>query len=385
MRLQFLYPTYIWKGAEIFDEDHARFYTPPASFGVPAAACLTGNRSGGGIINERMKKLCSVTLQDIASLENLCAAWEEFIKGKRSKEDVQAFAEALADEIMSLHEALMDGSYLHGPYVHFRISDPKPRDIHKATVRDRLLHHAIHRQLYPFYDRIFIADSFSCQKDKGVHRALNRFRAMARKASRNHTRTCWALKCDIRKFFASIDHETLIGLLSERIKDRAFLSLLSRIIDSFETSPGKGLPLGNLTSQLFSNIYLNELDQFVKRFLRVNYYVRYADDFVFLSFDNMRLAALLPLIRLFLHDRLKLELHPDKVFLRTVASGVDFLGWAHFPHHRVPRGTTTRRIVSRIRQNPEELALQSYLGLLSHGDAWELSEWVRNEKWLWSD
>lgn len=332
-----------------------------------------------------MKKLCSVTLQDIASLENLCAAWEEFIKGKRSKEDVQAFAEALADEIMSLHEALMDGSYLHGPYVHFRISDPKPRDIHKATVRDRLLHHAIHRQLYPFYDRIFIADSFSCQKDKGVHRALNRFRAMARKASRNHTRTCWALKCDIRKFFASIDHETLIGLLSERIKDRAFLSLLSRIIDSFETSPGKGLPLGNLTSQLFSNIYLNELDQFVKRFLRVNYYVRYADDFVFLSFDNMRLAALLPLIRLFLHDRLKLELHPDKVFLRTVASGVDFLGWAHFPHHRVPRGTTTRRIVSRIRQNPEELALQSYLGLLSHGDAWELSEWVRNEKWLWSD
>jgi RNA-directed DNA polymerase len=331
-----------------------------------------------------MKKICPITLQDIASLENLCAAWQEFIAGKRGKEDVQLFGEHLSDEIIMLHEALMYGSYRHGPYVHFRISDPKPRDIHKATVRDRLLHHAIHRQLYPFYDHIFIADSFSCRVGKGVHKALDRFRTMARKASRNHTRTCWVLKCDIKKFFASVDHGVLIAILGERITDGGLLDLLSRIIRSFEVTPDRGLPLGNLTSQLFANVYMHELDQFVKRFLHASFYIRYADDFVLLSNDRYRLISLLPLVQSFLHERLKLTLHPSKVFLQTVASGTDVLGWVHFPHHRVPRRTTRRRMLARIRQHPEDSTLQSYLGMLSHGDTWELSEGVRNEWWLWS-
>ncbi len=340
-----------------------------------------------------MKTHCPITLQEVASLENLCAAWEEFILGKRNKEDVRLFGECLADGIMVLHEDLTDGSYRHGPYVHFRISDPKPRDIHKASVRDRLLHHAIHRLLYPFYDRLFIADSFSCREGRGVHKALDRFRTMARKASTNHTRTCWALKCDIRKFFASIDHNILLSILAERITDQSLLDLLSRIIRSFEALPGKaypersrgGLPLGNLTSQLFANIYMNELDQFVKRFLHAPFYIRYADDFVFLSHDKERLISFLPLIKLFLQERLKLTLHPSKVFLQTVASGTDFLGWVHFPRHRVPRRTTKRRMLARIRECPEDPTLQSYLGMLSHGDAWELSERVRNEKWLWGE
>lgn len=330
-----------------------------------------------------MKKVCSVEFEDIASLENLYEAWEEFIRGKRKKKDVQTFAKNLADEIVQLHEDLMAGVYRHGSYIHFRIQDPKPRDIHKATVRDRLLHHAIHRQLYPFYDSIFTADSFSCRKEKGMHRALNRFCMMARKASRNHMRTCWVLKCDVRKFFASIDHEILIRLLSERIKDRKFILLLSRVINSFETSFGKGLPLGNLTSQLFSNVYLNELDQFVKRFLRVKYYIRYADDFVILSDDKERLIAYFSLIQIFLYDRLQLMLHPDKVFIQTFASGVDFLGWVHFPYHRVPRTVTGRRMFSQIQACPEKATLQSYLGMLSHGDTWELQMRARNERWLW--
>lgn len=358
---------------------------PPVFFGAPAAVCLTRRVLGGGIIDLIMKKTCPVTLQDIASLENLCAAWEEFIRGKRNKEDVQTFTEHLSDEIMALHEALMDGSYRHGPYVHFRISDPKPRDIHKATVRDRLLHHAIHRQLYPFYDRLFIADSFSCREEKGVHKALDRFRTMARNASHNHARTCWALKCDIKKFFASIHHHTLLEVLGERIKDDALMVLLSRVIKSFEASPGSGLPLGNLTSQLFANVYMNELDQFVKRFLHAPLYVRYADDFVFLSHDRTMLLSYLPIIREFLFDHLRLNLHPDKVFIKTIASGVDFLGWVHFPRHRVPRGTTRRRMLFRIRHCPEDPTLQSYLGMLSHGDAWELSERARNEAWVWGD
>lgn len=340
-----------------------------------------------------MKKMCTVTLHDIASLENLCAAWEEFIQGKRKKEDIYLFGEHLADEIMALHESLMDGSYRHGAYVHFRISDPKPRDIHKASVRDRLLHHAVHRQLYPFYDKLFISDSFSCRVGKGVHRALNRFQSMARRASKNHTRTCWVLKCDIRKFFASVDHNALLSILTERITDQSLLDLLSRIIRSFEVMPDKacpersrgGIPLGNLTSQLFANIYMNELDQFVKQFLRTPFYIRYADDFVFLSHDKERLISFLPLIQLFLRERLKLTLHPSKVFLQTVASGTDFLGWVHFPHYRVPRRTTRKRMLARIQGCPEDATLQSYMGMLSHGNAWELSERVRNEQWLWGE
>lgn len=329
-----------------------------------------------------MKKLCNVTLEGVASIENLCEAWEEFIRGKRKKEDVQAYMVRLGDEIVSLHEDLMNDCYVHGTYMHFRVQDPKPRDIHKATVRDRLFHHAIHRKLYPFYDRLFIADSFSCRNRKGVHKALDRFNTMARKVSKNHTRTCWVLKCDIRKFFASIDHGILIGILSERISDARLLSVLSHLIGSFEVTQGKGLPLGNLTSQLFANIILNELDQFVKRFLRVTSYIRYADDFVILSTKKEELCALLSLMNISLQDRLQLALHPDKVFIQTIASGVDFLGWIHFPHHRVPRTKTKCRTLSRIRVNPEHATLQSYLGALSHGDAFELSERLRNEQWL---
>lgn len=332
-----------------------------------------------------MKKSCPVTFEDIASLENLCAAWEEFIRGKRKKEDVRMFAEHLADEVIMLHEDLLAGTYRHGPYVHFRIQDPKPRDIHKALVRDRLLHHAIHRQLYPFYDHLFIADSFSCRVDKGVHRALDRFRAMTRRASKNHTRTCWVLKCDIRKFFASIDHAILFLILSERITDKKLLQLLACIIGSFQATPGKGLPLGNLTSQIFANIYMNELDQFIKRFLHAQYYIRYADDFVLLSSDKERLISFLPVLRAFLWDRLRLSLHPDKVFMQTIAQGADFLGWVHFPHHRVPRRVTERRMLLRIRQRPEEATLQSYLGMLSHGNAWELGQRAVNDQWLWRE
>lgn len=175
----------------------------------------------------------------------------------------------------------------------------------------------------------------------------------------------------------------LLTILAERIADEDFLNLLHHVVGSFETSPNKGLPLGNLTSQLFANIYMNELDQFVKRFLHVPFYIRYADDFVFLSHNRTHLVSLLPLIQSFLQGRLQLTLHPNKVHLQTIASGTDFLGWVHFPHHRVPRTVTRRRMLSHIRECPEGATLQSYLGMLQHGDAWELSERACNEVWVW--
>lgn len=313
-------------------------------------------------------------------------AWEEFARGKRKKPDVQAFERDLSDNLLALHDELAGQTYRHGPYERFIIADPKPRVIHKASVRDRLVHHAVHRVLYPFFDRHFIADSFSCRIGKGTHKALDRFRSLAYRVSRNHTRTCWVLKCDIRKFFASIDHAVLMRLLNEHITDQNALWLLGQIIGSYSsTQAGVGLPLGNLTSQLFSNVYLDAFDQFVKHRLKAKHYVRYADDFVFLSEDRGRLSGLLPSIRAHLRDELRLDLHPDKVFLRTFASGVDFLGWVHFPDHRVVRPATRRRMIRRLIDAPAVETLQSYLGLIKHGNTERLGSEVKNLRWLCGD
>ncbi|MFH1973645.1 MAG: reverse transcriptase/maturase family protein [Patescibacteria group bacterium] len=330
-------------------------------------------------------KRCSIPFEEVASLENLCEAWQEFIRGKRKKIDVQEFAMDLGDELVALHQDLMWGTYVHGPYRHFRINDPKPRDIHKASVRDRLLHHAIHRKLYPFFALTFIADSYSYQKGKGLHRALDRFRTMARKVGQNHSRTCWVLKCDIRKYFASVDHGILSRILADRMIDQRLLRLLVDVVGSFHVTSVKGMPLGNLTSQLFANVYLNELDQFVKRGLGVKHYVRYADDFVLLLNDRPALVVILPKLRSFLSDRLALELHPDKISIATFASGVDFLGWVHFPHHRVPRTKTKRRMSKRIRGNPKDETLQSYLGLLERGDTYYVRSLLMDDYWLYSE
>lgn len=275
--------------------------------------------------------------------------------------------------ILSLHHDLADRRYVHGGYHAFKISDPKPRDIHKAVVRDRLLHHAIYRQLYPFFNRTFIADSYSCRKAKGAHLAMNRFRAFAYQVSKNDTRTCWVLKCDIRKFFASIDQAELLKIVEERLPDPDINWLVRQVVESF-TNPetGKGLPLGNLTSQLLVNIYMNEFDQFAKHTLKAKYYIRYADDFVFLSHNRTCLESLIPRIREFLCTHLHLELHPKKVYIGTLSAGVDFLGWIHFFDHRVLRTVTKRRMLRVLTGEPAIETIASYRGMLSHGNAKKL-------------
>lgn len=319
-----------------------------------------------------MKK-CLVTYDDITSVENLLCAWQEFVRGKRGKKDVQEFQLHLMDNILSLHRDLVSGTYTHGPYEAFNISDPKPRSIHKATVRDRLVHHAVYRVLYPYFDRRFISDSFSCRKGKGIHKALKRFKNYTNSASKNSTQTCWVLKCDIRKFFASIDHHVLLSVLKQCVVDERVLALLTNIIGSFETKPDVGLPLGNLTSQLLTNVYMNEFDQWMKHAMKVKRYIRYADDFVVLSHNKGELIELLPKLGVFLEGRLKLSLHPDKVFIKTLASGVDFLGWVHFSDHRVLRTTTKKRMFRSIREKYGNLnTVQSYLGMLKWGNAEKL-------------
>lgn len=316
---------------------------------------------------------CFHGIEDIASVDNLLVAWKEFVRGKRSKKDVQAFHYRLMDNILELREDLVIGRYRHGEYSAFKISDPKPRDIHKATVRDRLVHHAIYRVLYPYFDRTWTADSYSCRDNKGTHRAMNRFRHFAAQVSHNHTHTAWALKCDIRKFFASIDHDILIKILEDHISQPVKM-VLENIIRSFtSTGPGKGLPLGNLTSQMLVNVYMNIFDQFVKHKLKARHYIRYADDFVIISESKAELEVLVPIIRNFLNVHLKLDLHPNKLFIKTLSSGVDFLGWVHFTDRRVLRTATKKRMLRNLNESAHEERIESYIGLLSHGNARKLS------------
>ena len=297
---------------------------------------------GGGCVHRNL-------FEDSIALKNLLAAWREFVKGKRKRADVLAFAADVEEALFRLHDELKQGTYRHGGYETFLVRDPKLRRIHKASVRDRLLHHAIHRVLYPHFDTRFIFDSYSSRKGKGAHAALKRFRDFAWRLSQNRTRVVWVLKADIRRFFDSVRHSELRALLEKNLpRDRKLHALLGEVIQSFNTLSGTGIPLGNLTSQLFSNVYLHPLDQFVKRELGVQHYIRYADDMIFLSADKDALEKTFSRVRDFLRDTLALELHPAKTELRKWQSGVDVLGFISYPSKTIMRPKTRKRMLRRL-------------------------------------
>ena len=329
---------------------------------------------------------------EIIALENLFQAWEEFIKGKRNKADVGIFERSLEDNIFSLSQKLKDQTYQHGNYQEFYVHDPKLRHIHKACVQDRVVHHLVSKTLEEIFDPTFYAHSYSCRKGKGTHKAIESFIKLARKASNNNTSKLFVLKCDIRKFFASVDHSVLISLLAKKIHDKDFIWLLNGIIESYRTETDPvGMPIGNLTSQLFANIYMDPLDQYVKHFLKAKYYIRYADDFVFMSNNQEYLQNILTQVGCFLKEELKLTLHPNKVEICNYYLGVDFLGYVIFPKFILPRTTTKKRMFRKLaekvnqvkegRASPEALnqTLQSYLGFLSHCNGYNLSQEVKNQ------
>lgn len=316
----------------------------------------------------------------IISIENLFQAWDEFKRGKHSKKDVQKFELRLEDNLFNLHQNLKTKTYRHSSYTAFNIYDPKFRHIHKALVRDRVVHHAIVSKIEPIFDKSFIFDSYSCRKGKGMHRAVKRLSNFARKVSRNYTGKCFVLKMDIKKFFASIDHEILIDFLKKKLADEDLIWLLQNIIHSF--SEGKGIPIGNLTSQIFANIYLNKLDKFVKNELRIKYYIRYADDFVILSNEKEYLKNLIPIIDQFLRDNLKLSIHQEKIVIRKLIQGIDFLGYIVLPQYLLPRTKTRRRIFRKLGQKIGSEAfhqtLQSYLGYLKHANSYKIVQQVQD-------
>lgn len=336
----------------------------------------------------------------IVEPEHLFSAWDEFKSNKRSKSDVQVFEKDLERNIFELSRDLKAKTYRHGAYTGFYIYDPKRRHIHKAIVRDRVLHHAIFKVLNEIFEPTFIPYSFSCRIGKGTHKGVQALSSMVRKVSRNYTSPCIALKCDIRKFFDSIDHQILLSILRKRIKDQDLLWLLEEIVSSFNGSNSdlfsqRGVPIGNLTSQIFANIYMNEFDQFIKHELKAQYYARYTDDFVILGHSEVILRGQLDSINSFLKLNLALELHPQKVIFRRYHQGIDFLGYVVFPHHVLVRAKTRTRVFSKLRNKVRDFkneaiseetlnqSLQSYLGVLANADAYELKADLLNHFWIW--
>jgi RNA-directed DNA polymerase len=335
----------------------------------------------------------STTIFDeMISPERLFEAWYEFRKGKGNRRDVQEFGRHAEKHIFRLHRELASGAYRHSSYESFFVHDPKRRHIRKACVRDRLVHHSLHMTLRQIYEPRLYSGVYSNRIGKGTHRAVDALQRAVWKVSKNLTRPCWALKCDIKRFYDSVDHEILKETLAKVIHDERALHLLGHVIDSFhvEGAVGKGAPIGNLTSQIFTNIYLNDFDQYMKHTLRVRHYLRFADDCLFLAPGRHELEDLLPKIEEFLASRLKLVLHPDKVSIRPLNHGIDFLGIVVHPFHRTLRTTTKRRMLRKLAERHGEVckgeidsgplnqSLQSYLGILSHVDGHGLSTLLKN-------
>ena len=344
--------------------------------------------------------------KQIIEPENLFIAWKRFRRGKDSRTDVFEFEKNLEPEIFQLYRQLQNKTYRHSGYTNFFISDPKRRHIHKARVRDRVLHHAIYQILYWVFEPTFIKNSFSCRLGKGTHKGVLAVEKMLRQESKNYSKPCHALKCDIKKFFDSVDHQILISVLQRKIKDRDLLDLLKEIIGSYtirpavgereresKNAPRIGIPIGNLTSQLFANIYMNEFDQFMKHDLRVKNYARYTDDFVIISEDLDYLKSLLPKVEFFLGEKLVLKLHPEKVIFRKFGQGVDFLGYVIMPHHKILRVRTKKRMLRKLGSKVKdyennllskenlESSLHSYLGVLSHANGYILGQELKN--WIY--
>lgn len=282
----------------------------------------------------------------------------------------------LAENLYDIHRELTNLTYMHGKYEHFVIRDSKRREIHEASTRDKLVHQVIYDYLVKIYEPVFIKDSYSSRVGKGSHKALKTFRYFARLASIGGG-CIYVLKCDIRKYFDNVDHNILFELISERIKDAKTLNVIKEIITSFDAGDivGRGIPLGNVTSQVFANIYLNELDHYVKAILKERFYVRYNDDFVIVDNDRARLEVDLRMIQKFVRDTLLLDIPANKASIRKLSWGVDFLGYNILPNCMLLRDKTKVKLYNNL----NESNIESYLGLLKHCDSHNLKQKVMSK------
>lgn len=291
----------------------------------------------------------------LCSYDNLEKAYKKARKHKTLKPYVIEFEKNLRENLLLLRSELLLHCYRPKPLVDFIVHDPKTRKISKSDFRDRIVHHALCNIIEPIFDKAFIYDSYANRIGKGTLKAVQRFDLFKRKASRNDTLTCYVLKADIRRYFENISHRTLMQIIQKKIADKRVLWLIKTILTNYTASqPGKGMPLGNLTSQFFANVYLNELDCLVKNEIRAEYYIRYVDDFVILYTDKNLLQDYALRINMFLKENLQVEIHPDKSKVITLDRGIGFLGFRVFYNHRLLKKSNLRKMRSRLQSLKKE-------------------------------
>lgn len=266
-----------------------------------------------------MPRRSSVSLVDVASLDTLAAAFWQASRGKRLREDVQRFATDLDVEIGRLRDDILLGRAPEGVWTSFRIHDPKPRRILAPRFRDRVLHHALMAHMGPVLERGLVDDTFACRPGKGTLAAVVR-------AQEHLRRFAWFVKADVRAYFASIDHSILRGILRRRFKDPGVLALCDRILDRTPDAPGRGLPIGALTSQHFANTYLDALDRFLLEVVHVRGMVRYMDDVVWWCDSRETARETLAAARAFIARERGLDLKPDARVARST-QGLPLLGF----------------------------------------------------------
>lgn len=329
----------------------------------------------------------------ICSFDNLYAAAEKAQRGKRSQDNVARFNLNLEKEILRLQRELQQQTYQPEAYESFFIYEPKKRLISKAPYHDRVVHHALCNVIGPIFESSFIFDSYANRIGKGTHRAVLRFQEYQR-------RFRYVLKCDIKKYFPSIDHEILKQIIRKKIADQKTLWLIDTIIDNsnpqepvIDSFPGddlltpverrRGLPIGNLTSQFLANVYLNDFDHYVKEQLHCPAYLRYVDDSATLANDKAFLHEVKWGMEEYLAG-LRVKLHPNKCHIFLSELGVDFLGYRVFPTHRKLRMSNALRFRRRFKQMaakyregritlPEvNASIQSWLGHARFADTYQL-------------
>ena len=283
--------------------------------------------------------------EELCSYENLKLAFKKARKGKTQKPYVIEFEKNLKDNLIELRTELLFHSYSPKPLKTFIIRDPKTRKISKSHFRDRIIHHALYNIIEPIFDKTFIYDSYANRIGKGTLAAIKRFDKFKSKIAQKG----FVLKADIKHYFEEVDHKILLNIIKRKIKDKKVIWLINKILCNHNSKiQGKGMPLGNLTSQFFANIYLNELDQFVKNKLKAKYYIRYVDDFVILHKNKKILEQYKDKINNFLREELLIELHPEKCKILPLNKGICFLGYRVFCYHKLLRKTNLRKMQNNL-------------------------------------
>ena len=323
----------------------------------------------------------------VCSLENVMAAARSAMQGKMSGRAAANFHSRWETHAVQLAEELSAGTWRPGHYTYFDIHEPKLRRVAAAPFRDRVVHHALVRVLEPIFEKKFIEDSFACRKGKGTHAGVRRCGEFAKKFP-------YVLKCDLRRYFPSIDHKILLKRIGKTVADPKVIELIEKILASHEDGRKMewgddlfdcrfrhhGLPIGNLTSQFFANIHLDGFDHFVKQELGVKGYVRYVDDFLIFAQSRKQARDWGNAAKVRLRE-MKLEIHPDKYRLcRTDREGADFCGFVCFSSGQIKvRGTSVRRYVKRLARVKRDgsvaeikASVCAWVSHVSHADSWRL-------------